>query len=79
MKMVWLLCVHHTDLRWLVKDIAWDRLPKGRPEGNGEGTYNGCRGLHYIGRVDGTYVPECKCPLSDLRETVDGVKTQGGP
>lgn len=53
MRMVYLTCKNHTDLRWLCKEIAYT-------PGLG---YNGCRNIFHVtpgGRA------ECPCPASDL-------------
>lgn len=64
MNMLKLTCKNHPELFWLTKEIAWT-------PGHG---YNGQRGIHFYGNVDGEWVAkdlskcwyECKCPASDL-------------
>jgi hypothetical protein len=54
-----LTCKNHPKLRWVCKEMAWDEPTQ---------TYNGTRNLHYLGDKEDNYVPECKCPLSDLQK-----------
>ena len=76
MRHVVLTCVHHRQLRWSCKDIAFS--------GDGHG-YNGQRNIFFLGTVEGSemhkdmsglscpmvdkqgkLVEECECSASDL-------------
>lgn len=58
-----LTCIHHPSLRWLCKTEGVNSI----------GQYTGQRNIFYQGEKDYTsfsdkkWIPECKCPPSDLR------------